>query len=152
MVQPDWYGLRYPTLEDLEVFTEQLGAGVVWTRAGQAAFDPGDAERAPAIYVPRRAGPLEQAWLLAHELGHLVQHAGPRGELLWSKDETQADRWAALALIPAARIEAHGNASLDAFIAALSAHFEDLPYEDCPQRRLAAWIAEIRLRTIEEVA
>jgi len=103
------------------------------------------------ILLPWVTG-LREVWLLAHELGHLVQHAGPRGELLYSKDEAQANRWAARALIPEKRVRAYANASLDAFIGALSAHYEDLPLEDCPARRLAAHIARIRLKAVEDVA
>jgi hypothetical protein len=104
------------------------------------------------ILLPLRAGLLERCWLLAHELGHLHLHAGPRGALLEGRDEAAADRWAARALIPQARVLAYANASLDAFIGALSAHYEDLPLEDCPARRLAGRIASIRLRAVREVA
>lgn len=95
---------------------------------------------------------MERVYLLAHELGHLVQHSGPRGALLYAKDEHKADQWAVCALIPWDRIKNHANASLDAFIGALSAHYEDIPLEDCPQRALAAHIAMIRLRALKEVA
>lgn len=142
---PSWYGLRYPTLEDLEAHAEHLGACVVWTRARCAAFDASG----PAIYIPKDTGPLKRAWNLAHELGHLVRHTGPKGRLLYSKGEAQADRWAVCALIPQSRINLHQNASPDAFIAALSAHFGDIPLEDCPERRLAARIARIRLKIME---
>ena len=97
------------------------------------------------IGLPMNAGPLETAWLLAHELGHLSQHEGPRGELLYSKDEAQADRWAACALIPESAVRRYQNASEDAFIAALSKHYEDLPLSPTPTRRLAVRIARIRL-------
>ena len=147
---PNWFGLRYPTLADLEAYAEQLDATVVWTRAGQPAFDPGDDELGPALYVPLRAGLLEQAWFLAHELGHLVLHTGPKGSRSWSRGEAQASRWAACALIPEARIRMYGNASEDAMVAALSANFEDLPLVECPQRNLAGYIARIRLSCLEE--
>ena len=147
---PNWYGLRYPTLEDLEVYTEQLGAVVVWSRTRQAAFSPGTREEAPAIYLPRNADPLEKAWLLAHELGHLFHHAGPN-QIKWRRNEAEANRWAACALIPEERIQAYRNATIDAFVGALSAHFEDLPLTDCPARRLAGKIARIRLNAISAI-
>ena len=106
----------------------------------------------PVILIPKGSSGLERAWVLAHEIGHLVHHAGPRGGLLYDKDEGKADLWAARALIPEAAVRRHRNASLDAFIGALSKHYEDLPMRDCPQRRLAAKIASIRLRALEEVA
>lgn len=62
------------------------------------------------------------------------------------------DPWKQRALIPEAAVRRHRNASLDAFMGALSRHYEDLPMHDCPQRRLAAKIASIRLRAVEEVA
>lgn len=104
------------------------------------------------ICLPEPLSPLEEAWYLAHELGHLVQHGGYTTDWAHDKQEAQASRWAACALIPEAAVRRHANASLDAFIAALSAHFEHLPLEDCPQRRLAAQIARIRLKAVEEVA
>ena len=106
----------------------------------------------PVIILPFDAPPLEMTWLLAHELAHAVLHTGAKNEWSYSKGEAQANRWAARALIPEARIHAYANASLDAFIGALSAHYEDLPLEDCPARRLAAKIATYRLRALEEVA
>jgi hypothetical protein len=69
------------------------------------------------------------------------------------KQEFRADVWAVCALIPFDRIQAHQNACEDAMIAALSAHFEDIPLTDCPVRRLAGRIAQIRLQTLStEVA
>lgn len=147
---PAWYAQSYPTIDDLESFACDLGAVVVWGRCSWASFFPGDAELAPAIFVPRAAHALARVWGLSHEIGHLVQHSGPRGELMWAKGEAQANRWAACALIPQERIRAHKNASLDAMVAALSAHFEDIPLEDCPARRLAAKIARIRLRALDD--
>lgn len=133
-------------------FAESFGCKIGRADLGdQALFVAGEGEEPPVILLPRRSGLLIH-WLLAHELGHLVHHSGPKGELFYSKDESVADRWAAKALIPRARIAMHHNASLDAFIGALSAHYEDLPLWDCPQRRLAALIATVRLRTLEEVA
>ncbi len=145
-----WYGRRYPSLEDLESAAWDLGAVVVYG-AVPTAFCCMHPE-GPIIGMPEGAGLLEKVWLLAHEIGHLVRHVGPRGELSYSKDEHQADRWAARALIPTARIRNYHNASPDAFIAALSAHYEDLPMWDCPQRRLANFIATIRLGDMEDVA
>lgn len=145
----NWFGRRYPTMEDLEGMAEDLGCIVVFGKIQTAAFIP---VGIPTIIIPETHGPLAQHWALAHELGHLVQHDGPRGQFLRGKDESQADRWAARALIPRARVRAHANASLDAFIGALSAHYEELPLADCPQRRLAARIALVRLKTVEDVA
>lgn len=146
---PTWYGRRYPNLEDLEQFAHDLGAVVAWGPIPTAfCYLPSDGG-CPGIGLPHGLGPLDEMWQLAHELGHLAQHAGPRGELLWSKDERQADRWAACALIPEAAVRRHRNASEDAFVAALSRHFEDLPPIDCPSRRLAGRIAKIRLRYME---
>lgn len=149
---PAWYGRRYPTWDDLLTFAESLGCVVGHAEIGDhGVFIAGQAHEPPVILI-RNGNGLAAFWVLAHELGHLAQHAGPRGELLHSKDEAQADRWAARALIPRARVKHHGNASMDAFIGALSAHYEELPLEDCPARRLAARIAQIRLCAVEEVA
>ena len=105
------------------------------------------------ILLPVNAGPLEMIWTLAHELGHALQHSGPKSTWSYSKGEAQASRWAACALIPYERIAEYQNASIDAMIAALSAHYEDLPLEDCPSRDLAARIARIRLDSLaQEVA
>lgn len=148
---PAWYGERYPTLEDLEAFAWDLGASVVFGPVPHGIYFPGwpDQGEPPVIGIPRDAGPLERVWTLAHELGHLTQHAGPKGDLLWGKNEAQANRWAACVLIPEARIQAHSNASLDAFVAALSAHYGGLPPNNCPARRLAGKIARIRLSTLK---
>ena len=108
---------------------------------------------ASVIVLPEFAGPLELIWNLAHELGHAMQHSGPKGCLSYGKEESQASRRAACALIPLERIRAYGNASLDAMIAALSANYEDIPYTDCPSRVLAAEIARYRLDSLaQEVA
>ena len=149
---PDWYGLSYPTWEDMETYAWNLGAVVTFGPVAKGVFYP----PVPAldiqavIGIPQGSGPLAQIWSLAHELGHLVQHTGPKGELFWSKNEAQANRWAARAVIPEERIQAHRNASLDAFVGALSAHFEDLPLIGCNPRRLAGKIARIRLKILEE--
>jgi Zn-dependent peptidase ImmA (M78 family) len=145
---PDWYGKRYPLFSDLLIFCESLGALVGEAAIGaEALYVAPDLERKePAvILLPSGCGPLRSCWLLAHELGHLMQHAGPRGHLLYGKDERAANHWAARALIPEALIQYHQNASLDAFIGALSRHYEDIPAEDCPLRDLAAEIARQRL-------
>jgi len=151
MTYPVWFGRRYPSLLDFEHYAESLGAGIGEANIPFGVFLP-DVLGVPVILIPRGSSGLERAWFLAHEIGHLVQHAGPRGELLHGKDEGQADKWAARALIPESAVRRHRNASLDAFIAALSRHYEDLPMHDCPQRRLAAKIANIRLKAVEEVA
>ena len=143
---PAWYGSRYPKYEDLVRTMEEMGAlGGKAAIGDEAMFFPADPSRnePPVILIPSDAGPLRQIWLLAHEIGHLMQHGGYTPAR--SKQECQANRWAACALIPQARIEAHGNASLDAFIGALSSHYEDIPLEDCATRRLAAKISQIRL-------
>jgi hypothetical protein len=145
-VRPDWYGRNYPKLLDLVAFGESLGAGIRIGCLPAAVYFPGEP---PVILVPNQHGPLETVWTLAHELGHLCQHAGPKGKLFWSKNETQANRWAACALIPESRILAHQNASLDAFVGAISAHYEDLPLNNCPARKLAGRIARIRMKCLE---
>lgn len=146
-----WFGHRYPTMEDMEAFAWDLGAVVLIGPSPAPVYFPeelGD----PVILIPDDMGPLATAWALAHELGHLVQHAGAKTCHTRGRDEAAADRWAACALIPEARIRSHANASLDAFVGALSAHYEDLPLTDCPARRLAGRIAQVRLRSVREVA
>jgi hypothetical protein len=154
---PPWYGLHYPTIEDLEAFAWELGARVIYGEGniGKGAYFPAFEDYGiPAVLaVPNHSNHLAKVWSLAHELGHLVRHFGYTSPWTRAKQETQAERWAACALIPEARIREYRNASLDAFIGALSAHFEDLPLYDCPQRKLAGKIARIRLQTIaREVA
>ena len=146
-----WYGRKYPSQDDLESAAWDLGAVVVYG-AVPTAFCCMHPE-GPIIGLPEDAGPLEKAWLLAHELGHLAQHSGPKNDLSYRKGESQADRWAARALIPEAAVRRYQNASLDAFIGALSKHYEDIPFKDCHQRKLAGVIAGIRLDALrEEVA
>lgn len=147
MLLPAWYARRYPTLEDLEAWAWDLGCMVGDTRFHKAAFVTGEA---PVILVPAAGGPLARAWSLAHELGHLSQHEGPKGELFWSRDEAQANRWAACALIPESAVRRHANASEDAFIGALSRHYQDLPLQPCPERRLAGRIARVRLGCLRD--
>jgi hypothetical protein len=152
-VKPTWWGESYPRWYDLERLAEEYGCLVIMTHGRVPCFFPGDEKVGPAVFIPVKAGTLERFWMLAHELGHLVHHTGPRNDLLYSKGEVQANIWAAETLIPRARIDAYGNASLDAFIGALSAHYEDLPLLDCPARLLAARIASIRLHSLSlEVA
>lgn len=147
---PPWYGRRYPRLEDLEAAAEALGVAVFVVPVPTAAAML-DAEAAdPFLLIPSGRSGLETSWLLAHELGHVMQHAGPRGALLYDKDERAADRWAACALIPEARILRHGNASQDAFIAALSAHYGPIPPTDNQDRELAGYIARIRLSALPQ--
>jgi len=145
---PDWYGHRYPSRQDLEQFAEQLGTPVVVDGFPVAVFVPA-AAGGPMIGLPEGKGPLEHAWNLAHELGHLVQHTGPLPRSR-AKQEAQANRWAACALIPEARIQLYQNASVDAFIGALSANYEEIPPENCASRKLAARIARFRLKALEE--
>jgi hypothetical protein len=145
---PDWYGKRYPSEMDLTLCAESHGARVVLGRLPIAAYAPAQDGVPPMLLIPNQHGPLETMWLLAHELAHLVLHYGPAAPL-WSKDESQANRWAACALIPLERIRHYMNASPDAFIAALSANYEPLPPENCRQRELANRIATIRLEVMK---
>lgn len=147
-MKPPWYGRSYPSLENLEAFAEAKGAGVGYAAIPFALYHP-DVDGVPVILLPEDGGPLARCWGLAHELGHLAQHAGPRGQLLYSKDELAADRWAAKALIPEAAVRRYRNASMDAFVAALWRHYEEFPLEDCPTRALAGRIARTRLGCLE---
>lgn len=125
---------------------EGLGCGVALAAIGQEAlFVAGEGQEPPVILLPKWVGLLRQAWLLAHELGHLTQHEGPKTVWTYGRDEAKADRWAACALIPEAAVRRHQNACEDAFMGALSRHYEDLPAHPCPSRRLAGRIASIRL-------
>lgn len=147
---PTWYGSRYPSFDDLVQIAEKMEARIgVADIGGEAIFFPADwaKNEPPVILIPEGAGPLRRVWLLAHELGHLMQHEGYTPSR--TKQEAQANRWAACALIPESRIDLYENACPDAFIAALSAHYEDLPPMDCPSRRLAARIANIRLEALQ---
>lgn len=151
MRAPSWLGHRYPTLDDLERVAEDLGCLIARAPLGdEAIYFAGEGAEPPVILISDSAHSLVLAWTLAHELGHLVHHSGPKGELLWAKGEHQADMWAACALIPKDRIRQHRNASEDAFVAALSAHFGDIPTTNCPERRLAGRIARIRLRALND--
>ncbi|MDR2697138.1 MAG: ImmA/IrrE family metallo-endopeptidase [Holophagales bacterium] len=141
-MNPGWYGQKYPTLDDLVDFGSGLGADICFDRIVSAVYF---AEAPPLILIPVQHGSLATMWALAHELGHLCQHSGPKGRPFWGKDEYQANKWAACALIPEARIQLHQNASVDNFIAALSANYEDIPPIDCHARNLAYKIACHRL-------
>jgi Zn-dependent peptidase ImmA (M78 family) len=141
-VNPEWYGQKYPIRDDLVTFGAKLGADIYFDKIVSAVYF---AETPPLILIPIQHGLLATMWALAHELGHLCQHSGPKGKLFWSKNEYQANKWAACALIPEARIQLHQNASVDNFIAALSAHYEDIPPIDCHSRNLAYRIACHRL-------
>ncbi len=140
---PEWYGHKYPAWVDFETFAESFGCAVGATRLSFPAviLETGGG----AILIPESFGPLASTWALAHELGHLVQHTGPKLAFSYHKDERAADRWAACALIPAARVRRYRNASVDAFIGALSRHYEEILPIDCETRRLAARIAQARL-------
>lgn len=145
-MKPDWYGRRYPTLQGLIQAAEARGALITWADSGgEAVYIAGAGGEPPVIVLPTGQELLREAWELAHELGHLFQHAGPRGTLLYDKDERAADRWAACALIPETRVVAYKNASLDAFIGALSRHYGPIEERNSETRRLAARIATIRL-------
>ena len=104
----------------------------------------------PAIILPLEVGQLRMAWLLAHELGHLVLHGGYISRWTHDRQEAAADRWAARALIPETAVQRYQNASVDAFVGALSKHYQDIPLRDCPERELAGTIARIRLSLVEE--
>ncbi len=154
MHNPNWYSRRYPNLADLVSLAESLGTRVHFQTAGikAAVVAQMDAPGVSVIFLPGGQGLLEEMWQLGHELAHMLMHRGYISQWTHDRQEAQACRWAARALIPEAAIRRHRNASIDAFIAALSAHYEDLPMEDCPQRRLAAEIARIRLKAVDEVA
>lgn len=149
---PDWFGRRYPTLDDLVQAIEASGALVGWAAIGSGLYVAGEDGDPPVVLAPTDVSHLTQCWMLAHELAHLRAHAGHKTRWTYDRDEVAADRWAARALIPRGRVLAHGNASLDAFIGALSAHYGDIPLIDCPDRRLAARIAATRLKHLEESA
>ena len=152
---PVWYARRYPSLEDLEEAAWAKQAIVVYGQVSAAFYFPAHPPGIPygTIGIPESHGILERVWAIAHELGHLWIHSGPKRENSWRKGESQADRWAARALIPDSAVQRYRNACEDSFIAALSKHYEDIPLRDCHERRLAAHIARIRLNIIrEEVA
>ena len=143
---PPWYGLHYPTWDDLSAVADHMAVPVKEKPAPRSAFLPKDSE-GPLIIVPAGLHPLGRIWALAHELGHARLHSGPI-PLAKGRQASQANRWASCALIPESRINVHRNASLDAMIAALSAHYEDIPYIDCPARSLAARIGRYRLQAL----
>ena len=132
------------------MFAESLGAVVVSAYLPTSGYAPAQCGLPPIIYIPNQHGPLKTIWELAHEIGHLCKHSGFKNKLFWSKDEAQADRWAACALIPRARIDHHENASIDGFMAALSANYEPLPPHNCEVRDLAHQIAKIRIDALEQ--
>jgi len=152
MRNPSWFSRRYPTLLDLEEHAWALGAVVMRGAIPSAVIVFVPAPGFHVICLPMGLSQLEEVWQLAHELGHLVLHEGYGGEWARGRQEAAAMRWAAQALIPESAVRRHKNASQDSFIGALSAHYEDIPLHDCPQRRLAAEIATIRLKAVEEVA
>lgn len=142
----DWFGKRYPTLEDLEVVARQQGACVLYGAcAAPAAL--WDALGPHSIFIPDYRGKLAKCWGISHELGHIVlghgpvPHSNPHHEL-------DADKWAAQALIPEARIRAYRNATLSGFIKALLRHYAA---EDDAVRMLAARIAHARLAALEDL-
>lgn len=108
----------------------------------------------PIVLLPEDAGPLEMIWSLAHELGHAIRHSGPKGSLSYGKEEAQASRWAACALIPYERITAYGNASEDAMVAALGTHYRKVCHTRiAPPAHWPAALARIRLESLaQEVA
>ena len=151
MRNPPWFSRRYPTLADLEAHAWDLRAVVMWGPCEVAGVVLVEPPGFSTVCLPEGLGPLAEIWQLAHELGHLRLHSGYTTPFAHDRQEAQASRWAARALIPASAIRRHQNASVDAFMAALSAHHEHLPLHDCPERRLAAEIALTRLGAVEEV-
>jgi len=152
-VKNTWFSRKYPTITDLEDLAWDRGAVVMRGPISHACivYSP-DPEDPTVICLPEGLGVLAECWQLAHEVGHLVLHAGYSSPWAYGRQEAAAMRWAAQALIPESAVRRHKNASLDAFIGALSAHFEDIPPQDCPERRLAAEIAHIRLKAVQEAA
>ena len=144
----DWLGVRYPSWDDLVSMAEDLAIPVVEDIAPRPVFVGAD-NGGPLILIPQGLSPLHRMWALAHELGHAVRHSGPL-PLARGKQEAQANHWAACALIPESRVHLHQNASLDTFIGALSAHYEEIPYQDCALRKLAARVAKYRLQALEK--
>ena len=149
---PRWFGQSYPSVEDLEIYAWDMDPVVQrGPISGALIAYPVDPEDSVVIGLPSGLGILDESWVLAHELGHLALHRGYVSPWTMSRQETQAERWAACALIPESRIAAHANASLDAMIAALSAHYEDIPLRPCPSRRLAAKIGRARLKALPQI-
>lgn len=147
---PEWFGRRYPTLQDLEDDALKLSVPVLYGRC----VKPGmvwDLDGPLCIAVPGYAGNLAKCWAVAHELGHLHLHHGRATEWLHDKREEEASAWAARALIPVDRVRRYKNASLDAFIAALWRNYEEFPVGNSGVRMLAAAIAHHRLKYLEKV-
>jgi len=141
---PVWYGKAYPSLDNLVEYVDTLGVCVQFDSKIDVAvyFN----EKDPIILIPTQFGLLDTIWKLAHETGHLCERiTAAAWKRAWVRCENQANRWAACALLPEAEIQ---KASIDTFIAALSAHYEELPLHDCPARALAHRIATIRMDTI----
>ena len=148
---PSWFGRKYPSLENLEDALEAHGCRIIRAEIGEdALFVVGENGEPHVVILPFGAGPLRLAWLMAHELGHLLQHSGYIGPWAHDRQEHQAHRWAALALIPESAVQRYHNASLDAFVGALSKHYQDLPLRNCPERELAGMIARMRLSLVED--
>ena len=148
-----WFGKKYPQIEEMVASAYRLGALVTWAKIGQEAvfFAPDPVmNEPPVIVLPLGVCPLRMSWLMAHELGHLMLHGGYVSQWTRDRQESQATRWAARALIPEAAVQRYRNASVDAFIGALSKHYEDIPLHNCPQRELAGFIAKVRLNILRE--
>lgn len=142
----DWFGSRYPTLEDLEGVALKQGAPVLYgpCEAPAAAWD----DLGPlCIFIPGYRGRLAKCWGISHELGHIVLGHGPLPHSN-ANHEFEADKWAAQALIPESRIRAYRNATLSGFIKALLRHYAS---EDEAVRMLAARIAHARLAAIQDM-
>ena len=151
MRTPPWYSRRYPQWSDLDDFAWAMNAVIQRGPIDFALIEwSRDPNEVTVICLPDYLGPLETTWLCCHELAHLVLHEGYSNPWSYGRQERQADVWAACAMIPEAAVRRHKNACQDAFVAALSAHFEDLPPIDCRAREVAGVIARIRLSMVED--
>ena len=134
-----WFGKKYPQIEEMVASAYRLGALVTWAKIGQEAvfFAPDPVmNEPPVIVLPLGVCPLRMPKLMSQRTR--------------DRQESQATRWAARALIPEAAVQRYRNASMDAFIGALSKHYEDIPLHNCPQRELAGFIAKVRLNILRE--
>lgn len=147
---PWWYGVEFPTLNELEALANNTGVPVAYVRTKQP-FLQWDNIGPLCIIVPNYNGPLARSWAVAHELAHLLLGHGPLGAHLGSPQEVEADEWAACALIPNTRLHEYGSPCVGSLINALSRNFQEAP-PNGGIRKLAARIAYARLRTIEKAS
>jgi Zn-dependent peptidase ImmA (M78 family) len=75
MKVPRWYGLDYPTYQNLINYAKKLGANIGKTGFETAAFIRATHRSKATILMPEQTGNLKAVWDLAHEIGHLYQHA-----------------------------------------------------------------------------